>query len=55
MVRSHNLVRKTQQFNVVSLFFHQHPSVFFTQNLIFQTFVVLSVEIQNGKHEKSVV
>jgi hypothetical protein len=51
----HNLVRKTQQFKVFSLFLHQHPNVFFTQNLTSQTFVVLSVEIQNGKHEKLVV
>ncbi len=55
MVRSHNLVRKTQQFKVVSLFLHQHPIAFFIQNLISQTFVVLRVEIQNGKHEKSMV
>jgi hypothetical protein len=33
------------------MFPHQYPTTFFAHNSIFQTYVVLGVEIQNGKHE----
>jgi len=52
MVKSHNLIRKPQQFKVVSLFLHQYPPIPCTQNSMFQTFVVLSVKTKMESMKK---
>jgi hypothetical protein len=33
------------------MFTHQYPPIFFTQNPISQTSLILGVKIKNGKHE----
>ncbi len=51
MVKSHKLIRKSQQFIIVSLIFPQYPTTIYTQNSMFQTFIVLSVKkMENMKN-----
>ncbi len=44
MVKSHNLIRKTRQFRIVSLFPHQYPTTIYIQNSMSQTSILLNVK-----------